>query len=105
MKAWREKNRYTKEGRMKHILSNDKYRAKLRGHMPCNASLEQLCETLTDICDVCGQKSERPLYLDHNHTTGDFRGWLCNHCNLAIGLMDDSPDRLMLAARYLLDNA
>lgn len=61
-------------------------------------------------CDICGRtaaeagvsgKSNR-LSIDHDHETGAFRGLLCHYCNFAIGLMEDSPDRLIVAAEYLL---
>jgi Recombination endonuclease VII len=64
-------------------------------------------------CDICGRtaaeagvsgKSNR-LAIDHDHKTGTFRGLLCHHCNFAIGLMGDRPDRLIAAADYLINNA
>jgi hypothetical protein len=39
--------------------------------------------------------------LDHEHLTGEFRGWLCHHCNTALGLLQDSSDRCIALARYL----
>lgn len=59
-------------------------------------------------CDICGRtaaevgvKSDR-LFIDHDHATGIFRGLLCHFCNLAIGQMEDQPERLIAAAEYLL---
>lgn len=43
---------------------------------------------------------ERPR-VDHDHSTGQVRGLLCNKCNIAIGLMDDQPRFFDLAAQYL----
>ena len=31
-----------------------------------------------DLCEVCKSPS-RSVVFDHDHTTGKFRGWLCNH--------------------------
>jgi hypothetical protein len=31
-------------------------------------------------CEACGEK--KVLCLDHDHETGEFRGWLCHRCNL-----------------------
>jgi hypothetical protein len=29
------------------------------------------------------------VYCDHEHSTGRFRGWLCNRCNTRLGGLDD----------------
>jgi Zn finger protein HypA/HybF involved in hydrogenase expression len=39
--------------------------------------------------------------LDHNHDTLEFRGWICNNCNIAIGRLNDSPEIALSAYRYL----
>ena len=55
-------------------------------------------------CDIC-QKINHGRYglsVDHNHKTGEIRGLLCRKCNMAIGLIGDSPDTLARAIAYLL---
>lgn len=42
--------------------------------------------------------------LDHNHTTKEFRGWICNNCNVAIGRFADNVRNLQKAIKYLRDN-
>jgi len=39
--------------------------------------------------------------VDHDHETGAVRELLCNNCNTALGLMQDSPHLLRNAANYL----
>ena len=39
--------------------------------------------------------------VDHDHETGAVRELLCNNCNTALGLMQDSSYLLRLAANYL----
>jgi hypothetical protein len=52
-----------------------------------------------DGCEICGENPKR-LVGDHNHTTGKFRGILCDRCNLSLGLIED-PALLEQALRYL----
>jgi hypothetical protein len=50
-------------------------------------------------CEVCGKRGR--IVFDHDHATGKFRGWLCNHCNLSIGHALDDPALLRRLAEYL----
>lgn len=53
-------------------------------------------------CEACGRKSKRgALCLDHDHTTGAFRGWLCDRCNRAAGLLGDKTTGVRLLLVYL----
>jgi len=60
------------------------------------------------VCRICGEppkpdgvRAASKLHVDHNHTTGQVRGLLCNHCNRGIGAFRDRPDLLELAIAYL----
>ncbi len=57
-------------------------------------------------CEICHQVdvTGRRLSLDHDHQTGDFRGWLCSRCNQGLGLFRDSPKKLKSAAAYLVSS-
>ena len=52
-------------------------------------------------CDSALEQYDRHTHLDHCHTTGKVRGWLCRTCNNGIGMLNDNPQRLELAAAYL----
>ena len=41
------------------------------------------------------------LVVDHCHKTGLVRGLLCHNCNRALGLLQDSPEELLNAVKYL----
>lgn len=53
-----------------------------------------------ECCEVCGQDHPK-IVLDHCHETGAFRGWLCDPCNVVLGLVKDSADRLDKLAQHL----
>jgi hypothetical protein len=72
-------------------------------------SIDQYVELFSlqgEVCKICKQncKTKKSLSVDHDHLSGKIRGLLCNRCNRAIGMFEDSPELLGLAARYLLDN-
>tara|TARA_R100000995_G_C3443118_1_gene104315 strand:+ start:103 stop:504 length:402 start_codon:yes stop_codon:yes gene_type:complete len=52
-------------------------------------------------CDCCGKVPPKRFVLDHCHETRVFRGWLCDHCNLAIGLLGDDVKGVTKALDYL----
>ncbi len=55
-------------------------------------------------CGICGTREpgKRGWMLDHCHSSGDVREFLCSNCNTGIGLFKDDPDRLLAAATYLM---
>jgi uncharacterized protein YbaR (Trm112 family) len=50
-------------------------------------------------CPICREQVE--LVVDHDHATGRFRGLLCNNCNVALGMLQDSPTLLRRAYWYM----
>jgi len=53
-------------------------------------------------CAICKVEVElSDSAIDHNHTTGEFRGVLCRQCNRALGMFKDSPIILLSALEYL----
>lgn len=59
-------------------------------------------------CAICSRPESatrrgkvRTLCVDHNHKTRVIRGLLCNRCNTALGLVNDSSTTLKRAAEYL----
>ena len=72
----------------------------------------RMLEDQSGVCAICKQpednstgKRSNLLCVDHNHTTGKIRGLLCKSCNLAIGSMKDSVDRLSAAIHYLKERS
>ena len=55
-------------------------------------------------CAIC--KSDKPggngdFYVDHNHTTNQVRGLLCQWCNFMIGQSKEDPEILRSGIDYL----
>lgn len=60
------------------------------------------------VCAICSQPETAmrrnkllPLAVDHNHTSGAVRGLLCTACNIGIGSLAESPERLRAAIAYI----
>jgi hypothetical protein len=55
-------------------------------------------------CSVDMATLPRAVCLDHDHTTGVFRGFLCMGCNTALGHVQDRTDVLLGLINYLNNN-
>ena len=68
---------------------------------------------MSDSCILCERTGDElmntgafngnrgPWCLDHNHQTGKFRGWICQHCNNGLGGFRDNINTLKNAIKYL----
>ena len=52
-------------------------------------------------CPICLYQTDKWV-LDHCHTGGTFRGYVCTSCNSGIGLLHDDPLVIRRAFNYLL---
>ena len=52
-------------------------------------------------CDCCGERLKAKACYDHDHETGEFRGWLCYKCNTGIGKLGDNLEGVLKAVQYL----
>ena len=108
----------TKEGKICvycKILKPFKAYPKHRGHKNrldtrCKACIKKQAKTRRIIlktappkpklCECCSVDPKK-FVMDHCHSTETFRGWLCDHCNLAIGLLGDDIKGVYKAVKYL----
>lgn len=65
------------------------------------------------LCAICKQPNSasnrldgepKALAVDHNHKTGEIRKLLCDPCNRALGLFQDSVSILERAVEYLKEH-
>src|SRR5689334_22258004 len=80
------KRGYAKTLRYRHGLSITQYMAQVRSQ--------------DGKCLLCGQSPDH-LVVDHDHKTHALRALLCARCNSALGMLQDSPELLRLAAEYI----
>jgi hypothetical protein len=64
------------------------------------AEYEDMLERQGGRCAICGVEPRR-FYVDHDHDTDTVRALLCSSCNVGIGLLQDDPELLRLAALYI----
>lgn len=57
----------------------------------------------SNVCAICKQPESRKrhLALDHDHATGNIRGFLCSRCNIGLGFFRDDISYLGSAIEYL----
>ena len=58
------------------------------------------CAKRQNKCDICTEEI-KSLHVDHCHTSGKIRGYLCGNCNKGLGLFRDSINSLTTAIGYL----
>jgi hypothetical protein len=66
---------------------------------------DRMAEHQNYCCAACGKHSSDTqrgrLFVDHDHATGEIRALLCQHCNTALGMVDDNVDVLLSLVGYL----
>lgn len=118
--SWRQRNRDKINKVMKRYYGRHRQRVLDRARMSgfrdrrkrryglTEAQFLEICEKQGNACLVCLGPLVRP-HVDHDHTCcpgekscGEcIRGVLCNVCNMALGLLKDSPEILRKAADYI----
>jgi len=100
----RAKGRLRARGRSLAERETIYYREILRRYRLTREGLGVFLAAQNGCCGACNQpplKGKR-LVVDHCHRTGLVRGLLCRTCNVALGLLEEDPQRIYSLADYLL---
>jgi hypothetical protein len=88
-------------------IYRNKASAKKHGYTPLMVSAEDLATFYNfhdKHCDICGVEisaGRHSLHVDHDHGTGELRGFLCGPCNRMLGLSRDKSSVLRNAIAYI----
>jgi hypothetical protein len=71
--------------------------------------VQAMFEQQRGLCACCGNPETstikstgqiKMLHIDHNHKTGEVRGLLCQDCNMSLGHLQDSSQRIQMLLDY-----
>jgi hypothetical protein len=79
-----------------------------KANNPCNQDHCDICKIVPSDFDSGSNggvsrvgKMKSILICDHDHETGEFRGWVCDDCNNMLSRAKDNIDTLREGANYL----
>ena len=104
------KSRYTADGYRARNTSTCRYCIRIQNKLLYNlhkkyGHLKPEDGTNCPLCDRVVEKKDgnsNKWCLDHNHTTGEYRGWICHKCNNLIGRANEDGNTLIKLGNYLL---
>lgn len=94
-------NAYAREWQKKNLRGDRKRSAHYKFRY--GLSLQQIADPLEKQgggCAICGELKPR-MAVDRCHKSGAVRGILCGTCNSAIGMLQENPQTLAAATKYL----
>ncbi len=99
--------RIRKEGYFKDYYAKNKDKARANDlRKKFGMTVEQydnLMKSQGGVCKICNKLPDngRKLCVDHDHESSQIRGLLCDNCNRALGLFNDSVALMEEAISYL----
>lgn len=84
------------------IVTQGRNAARCGGYAPAAIDAQELADlfaAFSGVCPICLRRIDktrgRKLALDHCHSTGRVRGFICHHCNACLGWSERRFDRVM----------
>lgn len=65
------------------------------------SEFEQRVKDVEGCCELCGDKQDLSLHVDHCHNSSEYRGLLCGPCNKGLGQFRDNVEVMRKAITYL----
>ena len=103
-RAWAQRNHHRRSRKVNPAARQQEYEQnRLRKFGITRVQLVALWEQQSGLCAICPTIFEKPFdgYIDHDHTTGQVRGLLCNGCNTGLGMFRESTANLAAAISYI----
>lgn len=92
--------RSTRQGWQRHCKPCKAHRIRLRRYGLTQEEFQALVDKYQGKCHSC--KAAVGTEIDHDHTTGEVRGMLCQPCNMLIGWLERLPgDGIERVKEYL----
>jgi len=97
------KNKNCKDGYDVRCRKCIKKRSKIVNNLRKTAPPKpEVCECCQKIPKTLGGRRENCIVLDHDPITNEFRGYICDRCNKAIGMLGDNIQGITNAMNYFL---
>ena len=101
---------YKEHGKSEYRIHRERVSAILSKYGLTEEEYQQKFQEQQGLCGACGKPEEfhykdgtpYRLAVDHDHDTGQIRMLLCRRCNLALGHLQDSPERVQALLAYIL---
>jgi hypothetical protein len=90
---------YSEKGRIKKGENCGESNSNWKGGKSMKYKLKHAPRPKPKQCEIC--KEFGRICYDHDHKTDEFRGWICDRCNVALGMANEKPEILIAIAKYI----
>jgi hypothetical protein len=104
---YKDRERYlsTQRGYYKKNPEAYKWRVRLNNYGITKEQFFEILDKQDNKCALCNKPFEslwgNHCHIDHCHETDKVRGLLCMSCNVGLGMLGDTKEKLMKAINYL----
>jgi hypothetical protein len=88
-----------------HNKHKEKINNRQKEYYQANAEKLRMIDSQNHQCACCNEElypTHGNICVDHDHSTGVVRKILCRSCNMALGIMNENPDKITKLLQYSL---